>query len=229
MGKLTILVVDDDLAIIKLLRTNLEVAGYSVIVAKNGAEALNEVERKLPDLILLDITMPGIDGFEVCQSIREWSQVPIIMVTARGDEQDKVKCLNMGADDYIAKPFGIDELMARVRAVLRRVTFKGAETQQSAFTHGFLTVNFSRRQVTVSGKEIKVTPTEYNLLQELAINAGKVLTYSHLLQKVWGEEYQDEKEYLHVFIGRLRAKLDRKTAKDSCIESVFGVGYKLKI
>jgi len=226
--KKRILVVDDELGIIKFLRARLEARGYEVLTATDGAGALQTVEMELPDLVILDITMPKIDGFEVCHRIREWSQIPIVMLSARGDESDKVKCLDLGADDYITKPFGASELIARVQAVLRRNEKTTYLPGQPSFTIGDLVINFSKHQVTIADKEIKLTPTEYNLLQELALNAGKVLTYTHLLNKVWGLDYRDEKEYLHVFIGRLRAKLELNTNDLKYIVTVPSVGYILQ-
>ncbi|MBN1644046.1 MAG: response regulator transcription factor [Dehalococcoidales bacterium] len=228
MHKPLILIVDDDPVIAKFVRANMEANNYATTTTVNGSEALKSVERELPDLILLDIMMPEMDGFEVCRRLREWSQVPIIMLTARGDEQDKVKCLEMGADDYIAKPFGVKELIARVGAVLRRTGSKSTAVTQPSFTYGEIEINFIDRNVKVAGKEIKLTPIEYNLLQELALNAGKVLTHTHLLQKVWGPEYQDERQYLHVFIRRLRSKLEPNIDKPTFIITVPAIGYQIK-
>jgi two-component system KDP operon response regulator KdpE len=226
MTNTRILVVDDELDIIKLLRANLRAAGYEVFTVMNGVEALEVVEKEAPDLMLLDITMPKMDGFEVCRRVREWSQVPIIMVSALNDESDKLRCLDIGADDYVTKPFSKDELIARARAVIRRSKSSVTVPARPSFISGGLRIDFIRRQVTVSGKEIKLTPTEYNLLQELVLNAGKVLTYNHLLNKVWGPEYSDEKEYLHVFISRLRTKLEENPTSPEHIITVSGVGYR---
>ena len=228
MAKTCILIVDDEISIIKFLRANLESKGYKVLAAMDGAEALQAIEMELPDLVILDIAMPKMDGFEVCQRLREWSQIPIIMLSARGDEQGKVKCLDLGADDYMTKPFGASELIARVGAVLRRAQAVGSTPARPAFISGDLTINFVERQVTIADREVKLTPTEYNLLQELVLNAGKVLTHAHLLNKVWGLEYRDEREYLHVFVRRLRAKLEPDKANPRYIVSVPGVGYQFK-
>ncbi len=226
MSKKRILVVDDELSIIKFLRANLESRDYEVLTAMDGTEALNIFEKDLPDLIILDIMMPGIDGFEVCRRLREWTQTPIIMLSARADERDKVKCLDLGADDYITKPFGASELIARVNAVLRRSEVGASQPTQPSFVCGDLKVNFARRQVTVVGNEVKLTPTEYNLLQEFVLNAGKVLTHTYLLNKVWGPEYREEKEYLHVFTRRLRLKLEPEPNNPKYIMTVPGVGYQ---
>ena len=194
----------------------------------DGAEALQTIEMELPDLVILDIMMPRVDGFEVCQRLREWSQTPIIMLSARGDEEDKVKCLDLGADDYITKPFAVEELLARVRAVFRRTEVVRVVPAQSSFTCDSININFVERRVTAADREVKLTPTEYNLLQELVLNAGKVLTHTHLLSKIWGPEYRDDREYLHVYIRRLRNKLEPDKANPSFILSVPGVGYQFK-
>jgi len=226
MNKKKILIVDDDPVIVKFVRANLVASGYDATSAGDGQAALKMVEEQQPDLVLLDIMMPYMDGCEVCRRLREWSQIPIIMLTARGDEKDKVALLNAGADDYIPKPFGVNELLARIGAVLRRSEkILNANTAQMSFHYKNLDVNFPKHQVICGGKEINLTRTEYNLLQELVLNADKVLTHSHLLHKIWGPEYQGEKEYLHVFVNRLRAKLE------GCGESIVtisGVGYEFK-
>lgn len=219
---------DDELTIIKFLRANLEARGYEVLAAVNGTEALRTFEMELPDLVILDIMMPEIDGFEVCRRLREWSQIPIIMLSARGDENDKVKCLDLGADDYITKPFGASELIARVRAVMRRTETSGSTPVQPSFSCGDLEINFAQRQVTVAGEEVKLTPTEYSLLQEFAANAGKVLTHTHLLGKVWGSEYREDTQYIHVFVRRLRAKLEPDPANPRYVMTVPGIGYQLR-
>jgi DNA-binding response OmpR family regulator len=217
MPKQRIVIVDDDPAIVKFVRANLEANNYATAVAINGNEALKAVELEQPDLVLLDIMMPEMDGFEVCRRLREWSIVPIIMLTARGDENDKVRCLEMGADDYISKPFGVNELMARITAVLRRTSIQRVTTIKPSFASGELEINFNARRVTVAGKEVKLTPIEYNLLQELTLNAGKVLTHTYLLQKIWGVEYLSENQYLHVYIGHLRNKLEDNPAEPSVV------------
>jgi len=223
-----VLVVDDDVTIVKFLRANLEARDYQTFVAMDGVEALQTVERELPDLVILDIMMPKMDGFEVCRQLREWSQLPIIMLSARGDEEDKVTCLELGADDYLTKPFGIKELMARVRAALRRTESAQAAPTQPSFTVGDLDISFAARRVTVAGREVKLTPTEYLLLQELTLNAGKVLTHTHLLHKVWGPEYGEERQYLHQFVKRLRAKIEPDPAEPTYLATVAGVGYQFK-
>jgi two-component system KDP operon response regulator KdpE len=223
--KKRILIVDDEINIIKFLRANLEEKGYEVLAAMDGVAALQVFEKEAPDLVLLDIMMPKLDGFEVCRRLREWTHTPIIMLSARADEGDKVKCLDIGADDYITKPFGAAEMLARVNATLRRSENSNVKPAVPCFVCGDVTVNLASRQVTVAGNEIKLTPTEFNLLQEFVLNAGKVLTYQFLLNKVWGPEYRDETEYLHVFARRLRMKLEHNPAEPKLITTVPGVGY----
>ncbi len=229
MRRTRILVVDDEPAIRKLLRANLEFAGFDAMAAGDSIEALKLVEREAPDLVLLDIMMPKMDGFETCSRIREWSQTPIIMLSAKDEERDKVKCLEIGADDYITKPFGAKELTARINAVLRRTSARESAVNEPNFTCGDVKINFAQRKVTVRGKTVKLTPTEYNLLRELALNAEKVLTYNQLLNRVWGPEYAQEREYLHVFTSRLRAKLEADPAKPVYIVTVPGIGYKFQL
>jgi len=228
MRRPRILVVDDDLAVLKFLRANLAASGYETLTALDGAEALQVIEKELPDLIILDIMMPAIDGFEVCRRVREWSQIPIIMLSARSDVKDKVKCLDLGADDYLTKPFGVEELIARVRSVFRRTETARAISPQPTFTSGDLKVNFAERRVTVADREVKLTPTEYCLLKEFVLNVGKVLTHTYLLSRAWGPEYRDEREYLHVFVRRLRGKLEPEPANPRHIITVPGVGYRFE-
>ncbi len=228
MRHFRILIVDDDLSIIKLLRANLKAEGFEVIAVMNGDEALHAIEKEALDLVILDIMLPGIDGFQICERVREWTQVPIIMLSARGEEGDKVKCLNMGADDYVTKPFSIEELIARMKAVLRRAEALKSDQMKAEVSIGKLNLNFAERRVTFDGREIKLTPTEYRLLQELVLNAGKVLTHSLLLGRVWGPEYAEEREYLHVFIGRLRKELGEDQEKPKYIITVPGIGYRFR-
>jgi len=229
MKKICILVVDDEVSIQRYVSACLRKEGYDIVAASNGEEALVKAEGENPALIILDITMPKIDGFEVCRRLREWSEVPIIMLSAKGDENDKVKCLDLGADDYITKPFGAEELLARVRAVLRRAEAAAASPPRPPLEIYNLKISFAERKVTIGGNEVKLTPTEFSLLQELTLNAGKVLTHTHLLQKVWGPEYQDEREYLHEFIRRLRNKLESDKNNPSYLISVPGIGYQFRV
>ena len=229
MRRTRILIVDDEPAIRKLLRANLEKNGFEAMSADDGAEALKLVEREAPDLVVLDIIMPRMDGFETCRRLREWSTIPIIMLSAKDEEQDKVKCLEIGADDYITKPFGSGELVARINAVLRRTRARETAVTEPNFMCGDVKINFVQRKVTVRRKIVKLTPTEYNLLRELALNAEKVLTYNQLLNRVWGAEYAQEREYLHVFTSRLRAKIEDDRNNPEYIITIPGAGYKFQL
>jgi two-component system KDP operon response regulator KdpE len=227
MDKKHILVVDDDPAILRLLSTNLKARGYEICTATDGEESLEAVQKDFVDLIILDLMMPKVDGVEVCRRIREWSDIPIIILSARGDENDKVKCLELGADDYLTKPFGIAELMARIKTAFRHRGDPTVSPAQSSFTCDGLEINFAKRRVTVDGREITLTPTEFALLQHLAVNSDKVLTHNMLLQSVWGNEYSSEKEYLRVFVGRLRRKLEPDPKNPKYIQTIPGVGYHI--
>ncbi|MFC1937491.1 response regulator transcription factor [Chloroflexota bacterium] len=229
MKELCILVVDDELSILKFVSACLRKEGYKPLLANNGEEALRLAEEENLDLVVLDIMMAKMDGFEVCRRLRQWSQVPIIMLSARDDERDKVRCLDLGADDYITKPFGVDELLARVRAVLRRTATGCAVPPQPSFTCDHIEVNFVERRVIVAGREVKLTPTEYSLLQELVLNANKVLTHGMLLGRVWGPEYGQEKEYVRVFIGRLRKELEPDPENPRYIITIPHVGYRFEV
>ncbi|MBI4300212.1 MAG: response regulator transcription factor [Chloroflexi bacterium] len=220
-----VLVVDDEPRYVRLLRANLESSGYQVLAAVDGPSAIKIVEAEEPDLVLLDIMLPGIDGFEVCRRIREFSLVPIIMLTAKGEEADRVRGLDQGADDYLTKPFSAGELLARVRAVLRRSSVRPKEQAQPVFGHGPLKVDFAQRRVEVNGREVRLTPTEYRLLYELATHVGRVMVQEDLLRRVWGKEYQDEGELLRVYIRRLRQKIEEDPANPSLVMTKPGIGY----
>jgi DNA-binding response OmpR family regulator len=228
MEKTRILAVDDDTAILKLLCTNLRTRGYQVNSAADGLEAIEAVENQHVDLILLDIMMPRLDGVEVCRRIREWSDVPIIVLSARGDEKDKVKCLELGADDYLTKPFGIGELLARIKTALRHCRGSRVAPAQACFVSGDLEINYGLRRVCIGENEVTLTPTEYNVLQYLAVNSDKVLTHNMILQSVWGSEYSSEREYLRVFIRRLRKKIEPDPSNPRYLMTIPGVGYYLK-
>ncbi len=223
-----ILVVDDDPATLKFVSANLEANNYKALRARDGEEALQVIEKELPDLVILDIMMPKMDGFEVCRRLREWTQMPVIMLSALDDQDEKVKCLDIGADDYICKPFGLDELISRIRAVIRRSSSAPVvKPTQPEFRSGDLYINFVERRVTAGGNEVNLTVTEFALLQELALNAPKVLTYQLVLHRVWGPEYNDERGYLYVFIRRLRRKLEADPQNPVHILSVRDIGYRL--
>jgi Response regulators consisting of a CheY-like receiver domain and a winged-helix DNA-binding domain len=227
--KTTILTADDDPQLLRLVSRNLEFDGYTVLTAKDGQEALSLIEAQHPDLVLLDVMMPKMDGLQVCEHVREFSAVPIIIVTARGQDSDKVKGLDLGADDYLTKPFSIDELLARVRAVLRRTQFMSHE-QTSAIravaTIGDLTIDYAQRKVTMAGREVILTPTEYRILSYLAQNAGRVVTQDLLLEHVWGNEYVGESHMLQVNVNRLRRKIEPDPTHPLYILTKIGIGYQ---
>jgi two-component system, OmpR family, KDP operon response regulator KdpE len=202
------LLVEDDPNIVDLIRSNLAVRGFDTVVSSDGEEALRLIETEAPDIVLLDLMLPETDGMDLCRQIREHSSVAVIVVSARGGERDKVTALNMGADDYMTKPFSVDELLARITATLRRTRVTGnPERGDSIVTAGDVSIDLSGQRVTLAGQPIHLTPTEFALLRELAINRGKLLTHAHLLRRVWGPAYQTETEYLRVYVRRLRAKL----------------------
>ncbi len=203
------LVVEDDLNIVDLIRSNLAVRGYDTVVSTDGVRAIQLLETEEPDIVLLDLMLPEVDGFELCRQIREQSSVAIIVVSARGGERDKVTALNVGADDYMTKPFSIEELLARITATLRRTRPAAApDSAPPVITIGELEIDLANQQVTRAGQAVHLTPTEFALLRELAINRGKLLTHAHLLRRVWGHGYATETEYVRVYVRRLRAKLE---------------------
>jgi DNA-binding response OmpR family regulator len=226
--KTSILAIDDDASVVSLLRSSLTLEGYRVFTASDGKLGLELFDQEVPDLVILDITMPGMDGYTVCRRIREFSQVPIIMVTAKGNEEEKIRGFECGADDYVTKPFSPRELVARVKSVLKRSQLGSVTVSQPIFKSGDLEIDFDKRKVTIAGIAVNLTPTEYNLLQELVSKRGKALTHRYLLQKVWGPEYMSETEYLHVFIGRLRSKLHLDSRDQKFIMTIPGVGYQFQ-
>jgi two-component system, OmpR family, KDP operon response regulator KdpE len=204
-----ILVVEDDPNIVDLIRSNLAVRGFDTVVSQDGMRVLKLLETEDPDIVLLDLMLPEADGFELCRQIRERSLVGIIVVSARGGERDKVTALNMGADDYLTKPFSIEELLARITATLRRTRPAVLpEPQTPVISAGDIMIDLARQQVTRLGQPVHLTPTEFALLRELATNRGKLLTHAHLLRRVWGLGYETETEYVRVYVRRLRAKLE---------------------
>lgn len=223
----TILVVDDEERMARFIRLNLEHDGFHVIEAYRGMQAIQALRDALPDLILLDVMMPDLDGFEVLKMIREMSTVPVIMLTAKGEEDDRVRGLELGADDYVTKPFSPRELVSRVRAVLRRTDqTSGAAPNEVIHVDDRLQLDFSRREVWVDGELVKLRPTEYRLLYHLVQNAGWVMTYDQLLSKVWGYEYRDEPHYVRLYINYLRQKLEADPANPKYILTERGVGYR---
>jgi DNA-binding response OmpR family regulator len=222
-----ILVVDDEPRYVRLMEANLGSEGFQVLKATNGQEAVEVVAEQHPDLVLLDIMMPVLDGFGACERIREFSNVPIIVVTAKGEERDRVKGLDLGADDYIVKPFSATELLARVRSVLRRATNSGSVFQQTVFNHGNLRIDFARAEVFRDDRMVFLSATEYRLLLQMARNLGRVLPSEQLLSDVWGPEYRDDKEILWVSISRLRQKLEDDPRNPVHIVTRPGLGYTM--
>ncbi|HEX3863236.1 MAG TPA: response regulator [Stellaceae bacterium] len=223
----TVLVVDDEPGILRFVRASLKAVGHAVVTADNAAGALALLATEKPDVVILDLGLPDRSGFDVITEIRRRSQVPIIVLSARGDERSKVQALDLGADDYIAKPFGMAELMARIRAALRH-RFQ-AQGEMPAFVSGDLAVDLVRRHVTRAGQEVKLSPKEFELLRHLVAHAGKVLTHRHLLREVWGPAQADEVQYLRVFIRGLRQKLEPDPTRPTHILTELGVGYRLQL
>ena len=221
-----ILVVDDEPRYLRLIEFNLESDGYEVASASTGEEALTVAAREHFDLVILDLMLPGIDGFKTCERIREFSAVPIIMLTARGRDEDKVRGLRLGADDYVTKPFSAEELLARVAAVLRRAMVSDFGDSPAILELGQLQIDLARHQVTVRGKEVSLTPTEYRLLYQLATCAGRVVVQDQLIEQVWGAGY--DSEVLRVTIRRLRRKLEVDPGNPALVMNVPGVGYMLE-
>jgi DNA-binding response OmpR family regulator len=222
-----ILVVDDEPRIIGFIRMNLELEGHQVIEAHSGLEALEAVRTKLPDVILLDVMMPDLDGFETLRMLREFSDIPVIMLTAKGEENDRVYGLELGADDYITKPFGPRELSSRIKAVLRRYDTSSRSPEEAVLKiDDRLSVDFNRREVIVNGEHIKLRPTEYRLLYHLIQNAGWTVPHDQLLAKVWGYEYRDEAHYVRLYVNYLREKIEEDPAHPRYILTERGVGYR---
>jgi two-component system KDP operon response regulator KdpE len=220
-----VLVIDDERSIRRFLRASLSAHGYEVFEAATGQEGLNQVTIHRPDLIILDLGLPDIEGLEVTRQLREWSRTPIIILSVREQEADKIAALDAGADDYLTKPFGVGELMARLRVALRHATQTDVDP---IFTAGDLAVDLARRQVTVSGRKIQLTPTEYDLLKLLVTHAGKVLTHQHILRQVWGVGYANELHLLRVNISNLRRKLEPDPTRPTYLHTEPGVGYRLR-
>ncbi len=226
MKRDSIVVVDDEKTILKLMSIKLKQQGYNVYAGMDGNDAISLVEEHNPDLLLVDIKMPNMSGMEVCKRLREWSRIPIIVVSGLPDVRYAVEALDLGADDYLRKPFYDNELLARVRTQLRRAEERPMQPVQSVFRTGPLSIDFSRREVTVNGEAVHFTQTEYKVLEQLVQNVGKVMTHQMLLQRVWGSEYTVENEYLRVYIGRLRRKLNTGSDVPKFIVTEQGVGYR---
>lgn len=225
---MTILIVDDEARIRDVVRMNLEMEHYRVLEAANGIEALEQLRDYLPDLIVLDVQMPEMNGFETLRHIREVSTVPVIMLTVMQTEQDKIRGLDLGADDYLAKPFSPRELLSRIRALLRRSLMPSPARKTEIVVDDNLKIDFSRREVIARGQKVVLRPTEYRLLYHLVSNAGRLLTHETLLSKVWGREYRDEAHYLRLYITYLRQKIEEDPAHPQYILTERGIGYRFK-
>ncbi len=222
----TILVVDDEERMARFIRLNLEHDGFQVVEAYRGMQALQQYRDSLPDLVLLDVMMPDIDGFEVLSMLREISNVPVIMLTAKGEEDDRVRGLELGADDYVTKPFSPRELVSRVRAVLRRTDSSSIDSPDVIEVDEHLKLDFSKREIWLDNELVKLRPTEYRLLYHLVKNAGWVLTYDQILSRVWGYEYRDESHYVRLYINYLRQKIEKDPSNPKYILTERGVGYR---
>jgi len=220
-----ILVVDDEIEIVRALQRSLAAHGYDVFTANSGEEALEAISHHRPDLMVLDLGLPGISGLEVARKVRTQSNLPIIVLSVKDTERDKVLALDLGADDYVSKPFGMDEVLARIRVALRHSAQIESGTEP-IFTAGPLKIDFAQRRVEVNGQEVKLTPTEYDLLKALVKNSGKIMTRQMLLSQVWGTGYGAEAHYLHVYIGQLRRKIEPDPAHPHFILTISGVGYR---
>ncbi|MCI0627990.1 MAG: response regulator transcription factor [Acidobacteria bacterium] len=223
MSKPVVLVIDDEPQILRVMRASLPIRGYEVITASSGEEALDQLSKQVPDLVILDLVMPEISGLVLCRRVREFSSVPIIVLSAKGSESDKVAALDLGADDYVTKPFGMDELLARARAVLRRLP---TSSNDRVLTVGDVTIDIDERRVVVAGKEIRLTPKEFDVLKYLVSKAGKVVTHRALLQTVWGWQSTEQTEYLRVFINQLRRKIEIDASHPRYIVTEPWVGYR---
>jgi two-component system KDP operon response regulator KdpE len=229
MSDLTILLIEDDAPMRRFLRASLSLSGHALIEATTGREGLAAAAaHPHPDIILLDLGLPDMDGLEVTERLREWTRTPIIVLSAREKEHDKVVALDAGADDYLTKPFSMAELLARIRVARRHVPGNGAK-EESAFDFGDLKIDLGRRVVTRRGEEIRLTPIEFKLLATLVRNAGRVMTYQQLLKEVWGLRYASQKQYLHVYVGHLRHKLEEDPTRPRFLITDAGVGYRFKV
>lgn len=227
-NKLKILVVEDEETISNFIATTLKANDYNVIMARTGKEALSMIPSHCPDVILLDLGLPDIDGIDILQQIREWSNIPVIVVSARTEEADKVKALDMGADDYIAKPFGTSELLARIRTALRHVAKGGSgNAVGDVFTLRGLTINFDKRQITVDGKDVHLTQIEFKIVSLLAKSAGRVLTYDYIITELWGPYTIKDNQILRVNMANIRRKLEKNPAQPQYIFTEIGVGYRM--
>lgn len=223
-----ILLVEDEPQMLRFLRASLGTHGYRLVESESGADGLAQAASRNPDVILLDLGLPDMDGIEVTRRIREWTKTPIIVLSARGQDEDKIHALDAGADDYLTKPFSVGELLARIRVALRHVA-EGAPGEEPVFTLDTLTVDLAKREVRRDGEEVHLTPTEYRLLGTLIKHAGKVVTHRQLLKEVWGPPYVEHTQYLRVFMAQLRQKLESDPAKPRYLLNEPGVGYRLRV
>lgn len=223
-----ILLIEDEPQMRRFLRITLQGHGYRLIEAASGQEGLTEAATRNPDLILLDLGLPDIDGLEVTKRLREWTQIPVIVLSAREQEEDKIRSLDAGADDYLTKPFGAGELLARIRVALRHLAAQNIKGEEPVFVLGNLKVDLSRRQVLLDDKEVHLTPIEYKLLATLIRHSGKVITHRQLLKEVWGPVYADQTHYLRIYMAQLRHKLEADPARPQFLINEPGVGYRLK-
>jgi two-component system KDP operon response regulator KdpE len=222
-----VLVIDDEPQIRQTLRTALERNECEVLLAASGEEGLDIAAKNTPDIVILDLAMPGTNGFEVCRQLRRWTRIPIIILSVRGSEEDKIQALDLGADDFLTKPFGMRELFARMRAVLRRTGNEGQDAPEQ-FLSGDLFIDFTDRVVTVRGEKVRPTPKEFELLKYLVVNANRVLTHRQILSDVWGSEHADDTQTLRVHIANLRTKIEPHPARPNFIHTETGVGYRFR-
>jgi two-component system, OmpR family, KDP operon response regulator KdpE len=225
----TIVVIEDDPPIRRFLRTSLCAYGFTVYEADNGRQGIVEAGVRKPDLVILDLGLPDMDGVEVINAIREWTMMPIIVLSARSAEQHKIAALDAGADDYLTKPFGLGELLARIRVAMRHSVRNPEQSQSEAFITGRLKVDLLKRQVYLGGREVHLTPIQYRLLSVLVINAGKVLTHQYIMKQVWGPAYVENSHYLRIYMSQLRQKLESDPAQPEYLLTESGVGYRLKV
>ena len=227
--KESILLIEDEPQMRRFLRVTLQAHGYQLIESATGQDGLIQVATRNPDVVLLDLGLPDIDGLEVTRRLREWSKVPLIVISAREQEEDKVRALDAGADDYLTKPFGAGELLARIRVSLRHMAMQHAGTEEPVFVLDNLKVDLAKRQVMLDNREVHLTPIEYRLLAILIKHAGKVITHTHLLKEVWGTAYADQTHYLRIYMAQLRHKLEADPARPRFFINEPGIGYRLKV
>jgi two-component system KDP operon response regulator KdpE len=224
-----ILVIEDEPQMRRFLRASLGTHGYRIVESTNARDGLAQAAARSPDVILLDLGLPDLDGLEVTTQLREWTQVPVIVISARGQDDDKIRALDAGADDYLTKPFSVGELLARIRVALRHAALRGTGLDAPTFVLDDLHVDLAKRQVFVGEQEVHLTPTEYKLLAQLVRNAGRVVTHRQLLREVWGPDFTEHTQYLRVYMGQLRHKLEHDAARPKYLVNEPGVGYRLRV